>query len=214
MIIHDVEQNSPGWYRLRLGKPTMSELSKIITTTGAPSKSAKKYAMTKAAELITGRDLNDYYNAAMLHGHETEDEAREMYELTTGNVVEKVGFVTDDKERWGCSPDAFLVDKPRGLEIKCPKNVEIHMERLLGPRKIPTDAILQVQGSMFVTGFNEWDYVSYFRGLPLFVVTVCADEKLHKAMETELPAFCDAVEVFMAQIKGEYGYGKADIFSG
>ena len=54
MIIVEHEQNSPEWFAARTGIVTASNLSKIITTKGEPSKSAKEYMYTLACERITG----------------------------------------------------------------------------------------------------------------------------------------------------------------
>lgn len=204
MIIHDLEQRSPEWYAIRCGKPTMSELKNIITTKGNPSKSAGKYALVKAAEILSGTQANGYSNFAMNHGTETEPEAREMYELLKGVELEPIGFVTDDKERWGASPDCRIVWQDAGVEIKCPVKPEIHMERLLGPEEIPTDTILQVQGSLYITGWDHWDYMSYFRGLPCFIVRVYPDKELHKKIENELLSFVALVDETVEKIRERY----------
>ena len=43
MIILECEQRTPEWYAARVGKPTASGFSKIVTSTGERSKSREGY---------------------------------------------------------------------------------------------------------------------------------------------------------------------------
>src|SRR3546814_13751795 len=92
MKIQDVPQRSPEWYALRLGKPTASEFSKIVTSKGEPSKSADAYAITLAAELFAGKALDGWEgNAWTERGRELEGEALRLYAFASAADVLPVG---------------------------------------------------------------------------------------------------------------------------
>jgi hypothetical protein len=113
-----------------------------------------------------------------------EEEARNWYEMETGRTTERPGFIfMDDRKVIGCSPDSM------GLEIKCPSPA-VHVRYLLDG-VLPADYICQVQGLMFVTGAETWDFLSYhpdFGPRAQLLITVEKDpvfqEKLGEALET------------------------------
>ena len=119
MITIDCEQLSPEWYKLRAGVPSASNFDKLITAKGETSKQRIKYMYTLAGESITGEKEQTYQNATMQRGIELENEAREMYELITGQEVAQVGFCMNDNKEFGCSPDG-LVGEDGLIEIKAP----------------------------------------------------------------------------------------------
>ena len=172
MKVIECEQNTPDWYQARIGLPTASAFSKLLTSTGKPSKQANTYAKKLAAELYAGKPLDVYTNGNMERGHEQEDEARDLYALTYGVTVEQIGFVTTDDGTAGCSPDGLTGDKGM-VEIKSRK-AEIQVETLLAG-KPPTENIAQMQGQMWICGRQWCDYVSYHPDLPLFVFRVDFD---------------------------------------
>ena len=154
-IVHDVEQGSDAWRKLRAGVPSASCFDKIITSTGAESKQRAGYAKTLAAELYSGSPLDDAWtgNKWTERGKELEDEAVRWYEFDQDVKTERVGFVTTDDGSAGCSPDRF-VGTHGLLEIKCLKS-ENHVDAIMYFRKHgapPTDYIQQTQGQLMVTG--------------------------------------------------------------
>lgn len=189
MIVHDLEQNSDAWLALRAGIPTASAFSKLITSTGTPSKSMPAYAQELAGELYAGKPLNLWEgNGYTERGHELEDEARSSYELLTGSEVEQAGFVTNDIETYGCSPDGLVGDDGL-LEIKClPKK---HISMLLywnKHAKCPPDFIQQVQGQMFITERNWCDLYFYQPDLPDLRIRVEPDAKIVEGLQAQLAA--------------------------
>ena len=58
MIILDHEQGSPEWLAARLGKPSASMFSKLITATGKPSSSADGYINQLIAERLRGQSID------------------------------------------------------------------------------------------------------------------------------------------------------------
>ena len=119
-------------------------------------------------------------------GHELEDEAALAYELLTGRETATIGFVTDDDQNYGCSPDR-AVGEDGLLEIKClPKK---HISMLLYIEKhgrIPPDYVPQTQGQLFVTGRKWVDLMFYHPILPDQIVRVTPVEALQEAISEQL----------------------------
>ena len=146
-------QGSPEWFAERLGKLTGSE-AQAISANGA---GLKTLVNKLVAERLTGKVENGYTNADMERGKELEDEARNAYELETGNTVTKVGYCKLD-EFTGASPDGFIGDD--GLvEIKNFKDSTFVDYMFTG--KIDTGYEWQMQMQMYVTGRQWCDYVVY-----------------------------------------------------
>ena len=189
MIIHDVAQNTDEWLALRAGKPTASEFSKLITSTGAASKSMKAYAEQLGGELFAGKPLDAWEgNIYTERGHEVEEEARLYYSMLTGQETQQVGFITDDLQQYGCSPDDF-VGSDGMLEIKCLPKLHIEAIRYCKKNgKIPTKFVQQTQGQMLIAE-REWcDLLFYHADLPKVIMRVTPDEKVVTGLKAQLLA--------------------------
>jgi putative phage-type endonuclease len=198
MKIITCEQRSAEWFEARLGIPSASCFSQIITCKGEPSKQAQKYMYKLAGEKVSGKAEETYQNAAMLRGVEMEDEARQLYQIITNTEVVQVGLCLSDGEyQYGCSPDG-LVGKNGGMEIKCP-TIATHVEYLLN-NALPSEYFQQVQGSLFVTGLKWWDFMSYYPGLKPLIIRVTPDKAFHKALKTEIEGFCIKLNEVIHQI--------------
>ena len=95
MIILDHEQGSPEWLAARLGKPSASMFSKLITLSGKPSTSADGYIDELIAERLTGKSEPFHVTSWMQRGTELEPDARESYKFISGNDVLETGFILD-----------------------------------------------------------------------------------------------------------------------
>lgn len=82
MIFHDVEQNTPEWDELRLGKPGGSGAGLYMANYGkAFGEPAKDYALRLALERLTGRRAEySFKNEHMERGHAQEPIAKMLYE--------------------------------------------------------------------------------------------------------------------------------------
>ena len=191
MIIHRVEQGSLEWLMLRLGIPTASRFSDILTPSKlAPSKSQAKYMAELVAEWALSRPLDDDSSVYMERGREMEETAIAKYELLRDVEVDRVGFITTDDGLMGCSPDG-LVEDDGDLEVKCP-SAKVHMEYLLngGPLE---DYTLQQQGRLGITGRRWTDFFSYHPTLPPVLVRFARDERIISAVMHEVPRFASRV---------------------
>ena len=189
MKIIDVKQNTPGWEAVRLGKPTASEFHRIITAVkGDLSKSARGYAHGLIAETLLGRPLAKPPGNlwAADRGKELEPLAIQQYAYTNEVEIKRVGFVTTDNGKIGCSPDGLLVGAKGGLEVKCCLD-EKHMGIWLdGPGE---DFKQQVQGNLAVAELEYWDLYAYHPELPPKTIRTFRDEPYIAKLSAALAEF-------------------------
>src|SRR5580693_10316416 len=107
---HPVTQGSDAWHRLRFGRPTASEFDQLLTPSFAlrTGDMPRTYLYRKIAEHLLGKSLDQGGSWAMDQGSLLESEAIPYYEFTQGVKVRRIGFVTSDDFRIGCSPDGLL----------------------------------------------------------------------------------------------------------
>jgi putative phage-type endonuclease len=198
-----IEQGTPEWHQLRLGKVTASRVSDVLAKikTGE-SASRKNYRAELVVQRLTGLPSESFTNAAMEWGTATEPMARIAYEIAKEVLVEQVGFIEHPTiAMFGCSPDGLAHDGM--IEIKCP-NSATHIEYLTD-NKAPAKYINQMQCQMAVTGRKWCDFVSFDPRLPedlqLFVVRVERDQKYIDSMEVEVVEFLTEVEGMVNQLK-------------
>lgn len=158
-IIKDVEQGSEAWHSMRLGKVTASRMSDVISKGrgNAPSKTSETYMIELITEIITGSAKPFFENDAMRWGTETEDQARAMYELNSGNEVEEVAFI-EYNEYIGVSPDGLIGDDGL-LEIKCPTSTT-QIKRALSD-SYSEDYKAQIQMQLWVSDRDWCDFLSF-----------------------------------------------------
>ncbi len=165
----------------------------------------------------------------MEQGMILESEARPWYALEYDKKIKQVGFITTDDGRFGCSPDGLIVcpkcngqgwyvvpnrntGEPEqeqcgfclatgfecGLEIKSPA-AHTHVKYLVNG-VLPKEYACQVMGSMFVTGFKRWMFVSYRRGFPALVLEIHRDEKAMSMIRAAINQFHGDFERAMERI--------------
>lgn len=186
-------QGTEEWHLARLGKVTASGIADVMAKgrDGKPSATRANYEARLVAERLSGRPTETFQSAAMLHGTETEGQARACYTLETGNPVEQVGFINHPElEMAGASPDGLVGDD--GLvEIKCP-NTATHIQTIL-TGKIPGDYMKQMQFQMACTGRQWCDFVSFDPRMPddmqLHIIRVPADQVMIAEIETAVREF-------------------------
>ena len=188
-ITEGIEQGSLEWYLLRAGRVTASEMERLVTPLGKvkTGDGPKTYLMEKLAERWLQGPLPAVQGVWDLEqGHFLEEYARPAFTLETGLVTRRAAFVADDSGNVGCSPDGLIGDNS-GVEIKCP-HIEKHIRYLLDG-VLPSDYVLQVQGSMYVTGYDHWYFCSFRRNLPVFVLKVERDEKIQESLTEAIGDF-------------------------
>lgn len=200
MITVVMEQGSEEWFKEKLGKPSASIANQIITSQGKPSKQREGYLYTLAAERVSGQRAESYKNENIQIGNDREQESRDLYALVTGEEIKTVGVIYKDEEKkFLCSPDGIVEKLNIGLELKnvLPKT----QVKYLLSGKVPTDYIVQIQFSLYITGFERWDFCSYAPGLKPLIVPVARDEALISAIHSELDLFCFELDKITEKIR-------------
>lgn len=196
LILLNCEQGSEAWRQARLGIPTASQFHRILTPSGAASSQATGYLAELLAEHISGEAATIPPTADMQRGTELEPAARACYELESGNDVVQVGGVyLDESKTVMASPDGLIAGMTRGLEIKSPK-LSTHIRYILEDG-LPTQYVLQVQGGMWVTGYDEWDFVSYcpeYDAQRIYIKTIKRNNALIAQMDKHIRAFSARLE--------------------
>lgn len=199
MKVHDVQQGSQEWLALRAGIPTASEFDSILTRSGKKSESRERYMLTLLAERLMGRPIEEHVSMWMRRGSETESRAVSYYEFQRDMATTPVGFVTDDGETRGASPDRF-VGEVGLLEIKCPSEW-IHMGYLLRSGKAYDKYQVQVQGQLLVVEGRHWtDVLAFHPELPEALIRIERDEKFIRLLDEAVSEFVHELELAWAQL--------------
>lgn len=199
MIIIECEQGDEVWREHRMGIPTASEMHRVITP------SQEKIAAGRwsyAAELVVERLLDESREPIdglphVERGKALEPKAVEHYEGVYGKTA-KCGLILSDNRKFGCSPDRLLCDELGGLEIKSPAAHTHVMYWANGPGN---DYRCQVQGSLLLTRFDFWDWMSWHPQLPERLIRFRPDEPFIKKMQVALDQFNDEVDELCEKIR-------------
>jgi len=200
MRLIECEQGSEEWLKARLGVPSASNFSKLITMKGTLSTQAKAYVDALVAEAITGESTYVKVTDAMQRGTELEPYARERYFYETGNSVEEVGFCLHDDYQAGASPDG-LIGEDGGLEIKCPLGGT--MVSYLRVGRLPSKYWQQVQGCLHITGRKWWDFMAYHPDMKPLIVRVERDEAFIAALDVLLMDVVKEIESLVKECSEE-----------
>lgn len=206
MKIHEVSQKTLDWMQLHVGLPTASGLHNLVTPEFEIRKGemARSYMHLKLAEAWLQRPVLELSTFSIEQGEITETEARPFFELETNQKVGEVGFITTDDGLFGCSPDG-LIRGDSGLEIKCP-SAQMHVKYLV-QGTLPKEYAAQVHGSMYVTGFKRWSFLSYRRNFPPLILEVKRDEEIMGKIGEALIAFHSQFDAALEKLRS-YGNGR------
>ncbi|TRC78552.1 YqaJ viral recombinase family protein [Mesorhizobium sp. WSM4310] len=182
MQIFDCEQGSTEWFACRAGIPTASKFATVMAK--GEGKTRSKYLRQLAGELLTGEPMESFTTLHMDRGKTMEDEARETYAFIHDADIRRIGFIRNGNK--GASPDSLVGDEG-GLEIKTALP-DIQIERLMSG-KLPPEHKAQVQGNIWISGREWWDFVSYWPKLPMLTVRVFRDDIYIANMSAEIDAF-------------------------
>ena len=204
IVRNEFQQNSLEWLVARAGIPTASEFDNLVTPdfklrTG---EMPKTYLAAKIGEAWLGGPLPGSMTLDMEFGKILEEEALPGYEFQTGERIARVGLITTDDGRIGCSPDGLIGDDG-GIEVKCPA-IKTAVKYLLNG-ELPKDYAAQVHGGMLVTGRKWWRFVCYCRNFPSLILTVQRDEEIQSKLSEALQKFLADFDVAwkrMVEING------------
>lgn len=201
MIVVDLEQGSDSWFQEKLGKPSASNINKILTNEGKPSKQREGYLYELAAQIITGKYEEVYKNPAMEQGNEREQESRNYLEVVLGVNIKKTGVIyKDEKKLFLCSPDGIAENESFGAELKNPLG-KTQVKYLLDGT-LPSEYFGQVQMSLYVTGLPYWWFLSYVPLMNPLMIKVEPDKAYQKALAVELELFTEELDSVIKKLRG------------
>lgn len=201
--ILDCEQSSPEWFKGKIGVISGSNISSAIAKKGTATRDG--YMSELIAQIATG-EMPEIDGPALRWGKENEHQARSAYEFAKDVTVLSVGFIYGKDRRTGVSPDG-LVSNNLGLELKCPFTSKVHIDFLLMD-KIKPEYINQVQFSMWVTGFDTWDFASYDKRMKKDIIkihTIERDNSLMDRFENDIGEFIIDMDKALNKLQIEWG---------
>lgn len=168
MKTHNIEQGSPEWFDLRIGKITGSSSARCVKSNWL------EYADQLAAERLTGTndDDNTFESFDMIRGKELEPLARQKYEQLFGIELFVPGFIQpDDMDYFGMSPDGIYKDMTGAIEIKSPR-AKKHIQ-YIRHNKVPTEHMAQIIAAFICCESLKFvDFVSFCPDLDTFSLWV------------------------------------------
>jgi hypothetical protein len=128
-------------------------------------------------------------------GKEFELLARDLYQIREEVTIEEVAIILN--HGIGYSPDGLIGDN--GLtEIKS-KLPKFQVGVILAG-EVPKEHVAQCQGGLYVSG-REWiDFISYWKGMPLFVKRMYRDEAYIAKLAERVTTFNELLEDRMAKV--------------
>jgi len=199
--IFTCEQGSPEWFQVRLGLPTGSEFGTVLASGrgGGESKTRRTYLYKLAAERITGDPMENYVSKDMERGKALEPEARAYYEMLNDVAIERIGFIKNG--RTGCSPDG-LIGKDGGLEIKVVLPHTLVAAHAHPSGTIPPEYVPQVQGNIWCSEREWFDFLLYCPKLPAFLVRVYRQQGFIDMLAESVEQFNNELDALVTKIKG------------
>ena len=201
----EAAQGSGAWLYERCGFITASRFRDVVdlTKAGKPTAKRETYLWEVAIERVTGQPSDHFSSAAMEWGTEQERHSRMATEVSRGYMIEETGFLKHPTlPMVGGSPDG-LIDEDGGWESKSPFNSRYHLETLLNG--MPEEHMAQVQGLMWITGRQWWDFASYDPRMPeklrLYVQRIERNDEYIVNMEKEIIAFSAEVNAIVERLK-------------
>ena len=203
--IVEAEQRTPEWFAARLGCITASRACDIVATIKSGEAAARRdYRTQLVCELLTGQPQEDGYTSVdMQRGLDLEAEAFAAYEMQTGRMASRVGFLRHTEWRAGASPDGVIGDFDGLIELKVPKSAT-HL-KYLRAGVVPADYMPQLTHQLWISGAPYVDFVSYDPRWPakfqVFIARLHRDEAAIAEYERKALAFLAEVEREVAAVQ-------------
>ena len=198
------DQGTEHWLNMKLGVISASNISRLLAKKGTDTRNG--YLAELVGQVCTGQ--YDEINARALEfGKVNEVAARAAYEFESGNSLEQVGFIYNLNRRVGCSPDALVKGKNKGVEIKVPFTSKVFIE-FLTMGKIKKEYQLQCQFSLWVSGYETWDFVNFnprMKKNMLHYVTIERDMETMALFDEAVPEFISEMDQMLALAGFQWG---------
>jgi hypothetical protein len=196
----DCEQRSPEWIAARLGRLTGTGAPEMMRKVKTGESAARRNLRVRLSlERITNRSLeSDFLGVDMQNGIDRESTALGIYEAQSGEILERVGFLSCEGHLAGCSLDAFVAGRQGIVEAKCPK-AATHLE-YLRTKTVPTDYYWQAIHNLWVSRARWCDFISYSPDFPEELQYLCV--RVTPTMQ-ELVAYENEATKFLAEVAVE-----------
>ena len=214
-------QRSEAWFQARAGRITASRMCDVMAFSAVgdgvyksgprkgqpriaePLKARTDYVKQLTAERITGHAKAEVKASALDWGKQWEPVAWQQYEERTGLIVTAAPFVVHPQYDFiGASADAFIGDDGGG-ESKCPFDQEVHLATLIDG--LPSEHIEQIQGCMWVTCRQWWDFISFHPAFPgdlcLYIQRVKRDDAYIAQLESACLSLNAEVESIVSELR-------------
>lgn len=164
-----------------------------------------QYRRLKVAERLTGMDAEPeggFVTHDMKWGMVSEQMAKNMYALETGNLITEAPFLLHPEMRAGASPDGFITERSTGLlgvcECKCLRSHN-QLYDIIKANTIPEEFMVQIHMEIWISGRDFCDFIGYDsrlpKGLEIFVKRVERDDDyIDNVLEPEIRRFLDDVK--------------------
>lgn len=195
------EQKSLEWFAARAGRVTSSNANDMLATIQKGEAAARRNLRARLAlERVTGKSLErDFQSQAMKDGIDREAEALAEYEVLTGNLVNRTGFLRHDTLMAGASLDGSMDDFTGIVEAKSPIHAT-HLE-YLRTGKVPLEYMRQITHQLWLTGANWCDWFSF---QPDFPATLRVKLVRVNRADVDLKAYELALTLFLSEVQREY----------
>jgi predicted phage-related endonuclease len=205
----DIQQSTPEWHAMRLGRVTASRIADVLATTKSGWASSRgNYAAELVVERLTGKTPERFKSAAMDFGSETEEAARNqyLYDNDFELLAKRPAFVEHPFiPMAGCSPD-LLIGDDGGAEFKAPLPAT-HIETLKG-KNIPGNYLKQIYWQMACCDLQWIDFTSYCADLPpemrRFSQRITRNQAVITQYEAEVQTFLQEVEASVIALRNMY----------
>lgn len=204
-----MKQNTKEWNKKRSTHLTASRFGDIMAN--PKTKRYQNYMLEKINELSGAPYMND--DAPWFrHGKELEPLARDRYDfemsLKGQSEIEQVFFVTHKEFDFiGCSPDGEIKALNKGIEIKSSISHSAYLKNI--KKGIPSVHKPQVQGQMWICGYDSIDFICFFKDLDgrlpdeINIVNVLPDIEYHKLLEEKCVKFWEEIQNQLEQYSWE-----------
>ncbi|MFT6347124.1 MAG: hypothetical protein ACJAYB_000105 [Psychromonas sp.] len=173
------------------------------------SETRASYMNELIGQIATGLIPDEIKAKQLEHGKFWEPDARAAYSAKRFQTVEEIAFIYNNNSmRAGCSPDGIIKGLPEGLELKCPYSSSVFID-FAGRGKIKPEEIVQCQFSMWVTGFERWNFAKFDprnkNCKKLHCVTLVRDEKMIAEIQAGYDSFVIEMDHLLESMGMSFG---------
>ena len=202
--IWDLIQGTDQWHKTRLGIFTASQMKAFLSPTeiknfkGADDLKVANNKDTRAAiyqlayERVTEYLDPHFESYDMQRGTVEEAYAKDMYSKHYEQIKD-CGFVINRSLGFpvGFSPDGMVGEKK---QVECKSRKGNLQFQTIVEQTSSSNADIQIQTGLWVTGRDCCDFISYGNGMPMFVERVYPEEKAQNAIEAAAKIANERVE--------------------